>query len=98
MPLVKNFVVNSPDVKYTEEEIVSEYTYQTTKVEVSGDAPKVTPVNKKYTFKTQRKVPKLGYVWNNLFAPFFEAVYFLLLSSVVDSPDLTYTTSSVLVS
>jgi myo-inositol-1-phosphate synthase len=60
MPLIKNFIVNSPDVKYTEEEIVADYHYQTTKVEVSGDAPKVTPVSRKYTFKTERKVPKLG--------------------------------------
>jgi hypothetical protein len=63
MPLIKNFTVSSPDVKYTDEEIIADYNYHTTKVEVSGDAPKVIPVTRKYTFKTERKVPKMGYVF-----------------------------------
>ncbi|TMW57279.1 hypothetical protein Poli38472_003204 [Pythium oligandrum] len=50
------FTVNSKNVTYTEEEIISNYTYHVTKVE--GNT--VTPVEEKYTLKTGRKVPKLG--------------------------------------
>ncbi|CAM9530322.1 unnamed protein product, partial [Heterosigma akashiwo] len=48
--------INSPNVTYTDEEIVSHYTYQSTLVE--GNI--VTPVSEKITFRTQRNVPKLG--------------------------------------
>lgn len=50
------FEVQSPDVNYTEDEIVSKYTYQTTLVE----GTKVTPVTQTLHFKTQRKVPRTG--------------------------------------
>ncbi|CEG42668.1 inositol-3-phosphate synthase [Plasmopara halstedii] len=50
------FTVNSPNVVYTEDEITSKYTYTTTRVEGTV----ATPVEEKYTFKTQRKVPKVG--------------------------------------
>ncbi|GAB9465828.1 Inositol-3-phosphate synthase [Globisporangium polare] len=48
--------VNSKNVVYTEDEIVAQYTYTTTKVE--GNV--ATPLEEKYTFKTARKVPKVG--------------------------------------
>ncbi|TYZ57962.1 hypothetical protein PybrP1_008417 [[Pythium] brassicae (nom. inval.)] len=48
--------VNSKNVTYTDDEIVAQYTYTTTKVE--GNV--ATPLEEKYTFKTQRKVPKVG--------------------------------------
>eukprot|EP01027_Heterolobosea_sp_BB2_P006163 GEZU01009352.1.p1 GENE.GEZU01009352.1~~GEZU01009352.1.p1 ORF type:complete len:512 (+),score=240.80 GEZU01009352.1:245-1780(+) len=56
-----SFKVNSPFVKYTEQEIISEYKYQTTETDIDANGNiTVTPVEKKYTFKTQTKVPKLG--------------------------------------
>ncbi|DAZ97528.1 TPA: hypothetical protein N0F65_003014 [Lagenidium giganteum] len=48
--------VNSPNVTYTDDEIVTQYTYHTTHVE--GNV--ATPLSTKYTLKTQRKVPKVG--------------------------------------
>ncbi|CAN0052858.1 unnamed protein product [Discosporangium mesarthrocarpum] len=50
------FVVDSPDVTYSENEILSNYTYQTTLVE----GGKVKPVSQTLTFRTQRKVPRVG--------------------------------------
>ncbi|KAL6068233.1 Myo-inositol-1-phosphate synthase [Balamuthia mandrillaris] len=52
--------VNSPNVKYTEEAIISEYTYHTTSVKTTREGVVVEPLSKKYVFKTERKVPKLG--------------------------------------
>lgn len=54
--------VNSTNVQYTEEAITSQYVYQTTLVEkdaASGNI-KVTPVEQKLHFKTDRKLPKVG--------------------------------------
>ncbi len=62
MPLVRNFVVQSPNVSYTDDAIVSSYTYDTTRVDLSAEPARVVPVTKKYKFKTESKVPKLGYV------------------------------------
>jgi myo-inositol-1-phosphate synthase len=50
------FIVNSPNVIYTESEIVSQYTYQTVIVERNI----VTPVTQNFIFKTARHVPKTG--------------------------------------
>jgi myo-inositol-1-phosphate synthase len=61
--LVNNFKVNSPDVLYAEDgsEIVSRYTYRTTKVDIGQDGSvEVKPIEHKMLFKTQRRVPKLG--------------------------------------
>mmetsp|Transcript_8390 Transcript_8390/g.12404 ORF Transcript_8390/g.12404 Transcript_8390/m.12404 type:complete len:511 (+) Transcript_8390:42-1574(+) len=52
--------VKSENVTYNEEEIVSTYEYQTTKIRTTEDQIEVTPVKKEYTFKTKTKVPKLG--------------------------------------
>lgn len=56
-----SFKVNSPNVKHSDTEILSDYMYQTTDVTVddSGNIS-VTPVQRKYTFKTKSVVPKLG--------------------------------------
>lgn len=53
--------VNSPNVKYTKDCIEAQYDYQTTKVsrDIHG-AYVATPQTTRYTFKTDRKVPKLG--------------------------------------
>ncbi|EGC32229.1 inositol-3-phosphate synthase [Dictyostelium purpureum] len=58
--MYENFKVNSPNVKYTEENIISDYTYQTTRTQYVNNELIVEPVEQKYTFKTERKVPKLG--------------------------------------
>ncbi|KAI9905182.1 hypothetical protein PsorP6_013828 [Peronosclerospora sorghi] len=50
------FTVNSKNVVYTDNEITSQYTYNTTRVEGTV----ATPLEEKFTFKTERKVPKLG--------------------------------------
>uniref|UniRef100_M4BD01 inositol-3-phosphate synthase n=1 Tax=Hyaloperonospora arabidopsidis (strain Emoy2) TaxID=559515 RepID=M4BD01_HYAAE len=50
------FTVNSKNVVYTDDEITSQYTYTTTRVEGTV----VTPLEEKYTLKTQRRVPRLG--------------------------------------
>lgn len=50
------FTVNSKNIQYTEDEIIAQYSYNVTKVQ--GNV--VTPVEEKFTFKTSRKVPKLG--------------------------------------
>lgn len=59
--LFTNFQVKSPNVKYTDDHIVSEYLYEgIPKVTVNGDSITVEPVQKKYTFKTERKTGKVG--------------------------------------
>ena len=54
------FVVTSPNVRYTDTEIHSEYVYSTTKVERTATGISVTPHEQKLKFKTQRVVPKTG--------------------------------------
>jgi myo-inositol-1-phosphate synthase len=55
------FVVNSPNVNYTESEIRSKYTYRTTSVETDANGNFVaTPKETLYDFKVDRKVPKVG--------------------------------------
>jgi myo-inositol-1-phosphate synthase len=55
------FVVNSPNVTYTDNEILSKYTYRTTDITVGSDGKLVaTPKQTHYDFKVQRKIPKVG--------------------------------------
>jgi myo-inositol-1-phosphate synthase len=55
------FVVNSPNVEYTDSEIRSKYTYRTTSVSQGADGKYVaTPQQTVYDFKVDRKVPKVG--------------------------------------
>ena len=63
MPLIEKFKVNAPHVQENDENIVSEYTYNFTEVNNLGDVPTFTPKSKNYIFKTEKKVPKLGYIW-----------------------------------
>jgi myo-inositol-1-phosphate synthase len=54
-------LVNSKDVKYTDDEIISEYRYETTLVDVDCNGNFiVTPKTTEYTFKTKRKIPRFG--------------------------------------
>jgi len=54
--LADQFKVNSPNVTYTDDEILSKFAYETTVVEGTT----VTPKTETFRFKTQRKVPKVG--------------------------------------
>eukprot|EP00002_Diphylleia_rotans_P013320 TRINITY_DN25_c0_g1_i1.p1 TRINITY_DN25_c0_g1~~TRINITY_DN25_c0_g1_i1.p1 ORF type:complete len:509 (-),score=107.53 TRINITY_DN25_c0_g1_i1:513-2039(-) len=58
--LVESFRVNSPNVQYTETEIVSQYTYQTTVAHEDSGTMVITPITQHFEFHTQRKVPKTG--------------------------------------
>lgn len=52
--------VASPNVKYSDEEIVSQYKYTATRATVSDGKVTATPVSHDFTFRTKRKVPKMG--------------------------------------
>lgn len=55
------FVVDSPNVVYSDSEIKSKYTYRTTSVRTDGNGNLVaTPKQLVYDFKVDRKVPKVG--------------------------------------
>ncbi|RKF55311.1 Inositol-3-phosphate synthase [Erysiphe neolycopersici] len=55
------FVVNSPNVIYSDEEIRSKYTYRTTLVDQTREGMLVvTPKEIKYEFKVNRKIPRTG--------------------------------------
>lgn len=55
------FVVNSPNVIYSDSEINTKYTYRTTLVAQGEDGKFVaTPKETVYDFKVDRKVPKTG--------------------------------------
>jgi myo-inositol-1-phosphate synthase len=59
--LVEKFKVESPNVHYEEDAIVSSYDYQSTSVERSSDGKwTVKPTTSRYEFRTETKVPKLG--------------------------------------
>ncbi|XP_039622755.1 inositol-3-phosphate synthase 1-A-like [Polypterus senegalus] len=52
--------VDSPNVRYTDQFIESNYCYQMSRVTLEKGAYKVTPSSINFTFRTQRAVPKLG--------------------------------------
>lgn len=55
------FVVNSPNVVYSDAEIKSKYTYRTTSISTEENGKLVaTPKETLYDFKLDRKVPKTG--------------------------------------
>lgn len=59
--LLDNFRVESPNVKYTEDAIVSTYDYDSTElVPGPNGAWSIVPKVEKYEFKTNTKLPKLG--------------------------------------
>lgn len=60
MPLFETFKVDSPHVKEDDNTIVAEYEYTFTEVDSSGDVPRFIPKSKKYQFKTEKSIPKLG--------------------------------------
>jgi myo-inositol-1-phosphate synthase len=52
------FTVNSPNVTYKDDEIVAQYLYRTSKVDMKSR--QIIPIEEDFTFKTQVKVPKVG--------------------------------------
>lgn len=55
------FVVDSPNVTYTDSEILSKYTYRTTSISHGADGKiRATPKETVYDFKVDRKIPKVG--------------------------------------
>ena len=52
--------VQSPNVKYTTNSVISKYTYQTTQVVKDNGTCNVQPVDVQFTFQTETKVPKVG--------------------------------------
>ncbi|KAJ8374403.1 hypothetical protein SKAU_G00049830 [Synaphobranchus kaupii] len=52
--------MNSPDVRYTEKHIESQYAYNTTTVSCDDGKYTVTPCTTRFTFRTERMVPRLG--------------------------------------
>ena len=56
------FVVDSPNVTYTDDTILSRYTYRTTSVtkDASNGRFVATPREELYEFRTERKVPRTG--------------------------------------
>lgn len=59
--LADKFKVHSPSVQYTEKHIISEYVYRSTEARVNNDEVIVVPKETHYTFRTETKVPRLGY-------------------------------------
>ena len=54
------FTVDSPSVTYTEDTIVSKYSYRTTDINVTDGKYTATPRESVYDFKTERKFGKCG--------------------------------------
>lgn len=55
------FIVNSPDVVYTDDEIRTKYVYHTTSLKHATNGGYIaTPKETNYNFRTQRVVPKTG--------------------------------------
>ncbi|EQL03747.1 hypothetical protein G6O67_004292 [Ophiocordyceps sinensis] len=60
-PAPASFVVNSPNVSYTDAEIKAKYTYRTTSVDADGHGNLIaTPKAVRYDFKVDRRVPRVG--------------------------------------
>lgn len=61
------FKVNSPNVQYTESHIIADYHYENATVTKGVDGSyNVNPTSIKYQFKTDAKVPRVGYVSSRL--------------------------------
>jgi len=52
--------VNNPNTAYTPTHIVSRYLYEKNAVDVRGQHAVITPQKHEYTFRTARKVPRVG--------------------------------------
>lgn len=59
---VEPITVDSPNLVYTPDALIAKYTFHSTAVKRVGDRFEVKPVEKSLQFKTDRRVPKAGYV------------------------------------
>lgn len=55
-----DFVVNSPDVEYGNDAIISRFEYENTSLEERDGKWTVTPTKERFKFRTKSTVPKLG--------------------------------------
>ncbi|XP_071390264.1 inositol-3-phosphate synthase 1-A-like [Centroberyx affinis] len=55
-----NIHINSPNVRYTDKYIEAQYSYQTTSVHREGSKITVSPSTNEMTFRTERRVPRVG--------------------------------------
>ncbi|XP_063311477.1 inositol-3-phosphate synthase 1 [Pelobates fuscus] len=58
--MADTFKIESPSVQYLKDVIEADYNYQTTQVYEENGVTKVKPCSTKFTFRTERKIPKLG--------------------------------------
>uniref|UniRef100_A0A452GS21 inositol-3-phosphate synthase n=1 Tax=Gopherus agassizii TaxID=38772 RepID=A0A452GS21_9SAUR len=58
--MAETFLVESPDVTYSKDYIEAKYTYSTVHVSREDGVTKVKPQSTKFTFRTERQVPRLG--------------------------------------
>ena len=58
--LANTFNVDSKNVEMKENEILSTYSYDTSKIIAEPNGISIVPFSKKIQFKTNTKVPKLG--------------------------------------
>jgi myo-inositol-1-phosphate synthase len=59
--LIEDFVVDSPNVVYSEDNIRSTYIYESTSLQPGPDGSWVVrPTSSTYEFEVDRRVPKLG--------------------------------------
>ena len=58
--LASKFLVDSPNVNYSESQIISEYVYRSNEVKVENERVVVSPKEEKFTFRTQTTVPRMG--------------------------------------
>lgn len=59
--LLENFKVESPQVQYDADSITSTYKYESTQLEQTGSSWVVRPTSSEYKFRTETRLPKLGY-------------------------------------
>jgi myo-inositol-1-phosphate synthase len=60
MATINQVHVESPNIEYQDDVILSSYKYNTSKARVENDRVIVTPKEENYFFRTERKVPRLG--------------------------------------
>ena len=58
--LANTFCVDTKNVEKKDDEIISTYTYETSKIVSDKNGVSVVPCTKKIQFKTNTKIPKLG--------------------------------------
>eukprot|EP01115_Flamella_aegyptia_P008384 TRINITY_DN34952_c0_g5_i1.p1 TRINITY_DN34952_c0_g5~~TRINITY_DN34952_c0_g5_i1.p1 ORF type:complete len:107 (+),score=25.64 TRINITY_DN34952_c0_g5_i1:64-384(+) len=56
----ENFVVEGDNVEYSDDYITSKFVYNRSETRIENQTVYVKPIKKEYSFRTDRKVPKLG--------------------------------------